>query len=70
MAEEVTLASRSQQDVLSKTVGVNPEQSASASMTESREIGPGVCVARMVFSDNVSETPIRIINFNDRPVKL
>jgi len=83
VAEEVTLAPRSQQDVLSKMVGVNPEQSASAWMTDSREIGPGcICcsgvlsrfsctsVARMTFSDNMSEIPIQIINLNDRPVKL
>jgi hypothetical protein len=70
VAEKVTIAPRSQQDVMSKTVGGKPMQSASVWMTESRKIEPGICIARMVFDDDALEMPARVINLNDRPVKL
>jgi transposase InsO family protein len=70
VAEETTVLPRSQCDIPCKTQYRDLTTSAQAWMTESKEIQPGLHVARVVLDDDADNACIRVVNLNEQPALL
>jgi len=70
VAEAVEISPKSQSDVAVRTLYGDLSSTAPAWMTETKEIQPGVHLARVVVRGGNDATQVRVINLNGEPVKL
>jgi len=70
VAEETTVLPRSQCDIPCRTQYRDLTTTAEAWMTESKEIRPGLHVARVVLNDDDDKMCIRVVNLNEQPAML
>jgi len=70
VAEEVLIPPKCQQDISAKTLYENLSATASAWMTEVKEIVPGLHVARVLVDEKDPHTMVRVVNLTDEPIRL